>query len=76
MLSAVDRLKIFENIRARVGSDADVLGEYAKAMSTLNGMQTMAEMTPPPMPPQDMTNQPPMPQSGATVPPMGESGIL
>ena len=78
MLSAVERLKIFENIRARVGSDADVLGEYAKAMSTLNGMQTMSEMMPPPpMPPQgqNMANTPPLGQNGMVVPPAGDNGL-
>ena len=77
MLSAVERLKIFENIRARVGSDADVLGEYAKAMSALNGLQTMTEMTPPPtMPPQgqNVTSEPPF-TSGSTTTPLGDAGL-
>jgi hypothetical protein len=47
MATAKERLKIFENIIARVGVDGDVLGEYSKAMSSLNGLQTFQEMTPP-----------------------------
>ena len=35
------------NVIARVGLDGDVLGEYSKAMSTLNGMQSYTEMNPP-----------------------------
>ena len=60
-----DRLRIFENIIGRVGIDGDVLGEYGKAMSTLNGLQTMAEMTPQTsIPPvyQDIENTPQPPQ--------------
>ena len=47
MATAKERLAIFENILARVGVDGDVLGEYSKALSTLNGMQTFQEMQPP-----------------------------
>jgi len=50
MASASERLKIFENIIARVGLDGDVLGEYSKAMSMLNGMQTYQELNPPIVP--------------------------
>ena len=60
-----DRLIIFENIIGRVGIDGDVLGEYGKAMSTLNGLQTMAEMRPPmAIPPtdQNVENTPQLPQ--------------
>jgi hypothetical protein len=50
MASAKERLKIFENVIARVGLDGDVLGEYAKAMSSLNGLQTFNELNPPTAP--------------------------
>ena len=72
-----DRLRIFENIIGRVGIDGDVLGEYGKAMSTLNGLQTMTEMTPPPMPPQgqNMTPTPTTPPNQPQVPPMGQNGL-
>ena len=63
MASAKERLKVFENIIARVGLDGDVLGEYAKAVSTLNGFQSYTEMNPPVITPQQSTvlptNQPP-----------------
>lgn len=75
MASAQERLKVFENIIARVGLDGDVIGEYAKAMSTLNGLQTQMEMTPP-MPPQPQTggSQPLSPQNG-TMSPLGDQGL-
>ena len=47
MATARERLKIFENVIARVGLDGDVLGEYSKAMSSLNGLQTYTELNPP-----------------------------
>ena len=47
MASAAERLKIIENVIARVGLDGDVLGEYSKVMSTLNGLQTFSEINPP-----------------------------
>jgi len=47
MASAKERLTIFENVIARVGMDGDVLGEYSKAMSSLNGLQTFQELNPP-----------------------------
>jgi hypothetical protein len=50
MANAKERLKIFENVIARVGLDGDVLGEYAKAMSSLNGLQTYSELNPPQAP--------------------------
>ena len=77
MATSRDRLSIFENIIARVGLDGPVLEEYSKAMSTLNGLQTMTEMTPPPvMPPQgqNMANTPQLGQNGMAVPPMDMGG--
>ena len=77
MASSRERLSIFENIIARVGLDGPVLEEYSKAMSTLNRLQTMTEMMPPPtMPPQGqmVTNPSPLDQSGMAAPPMGDSG--
>lgn len=72
-----EKLKVFENVMARVGLNGNFLEEYFKGLSTINGLQTMAEMTPPPMPPTtpNMANQPQLDQSGATVPPMGDSGL-
>lgn len=58
MGNAKERLKILENVIARVGLDGDVLGEFAKAMSTLNGLDSFNELNPP-TPPQ---NQPPVQQ--------------
>jgi len=59
MATARERRDIFYNVLARVGMDGDVLGEYAKVMSTLNGLQTYNELNPP---------QPPIPQN---LPPQG-----
>ncbi len=48
-----DRLRIFENVMARVGLSGDFLGEYFKALSSFNGLQSYNELNPsqPPMPP-------------------------
>ena len=46
MVSSKDRLSIFENLLAKHGIE-NVLREYSKAMSALNGLQTYQEMTPP-----------------------------
>ena len=46
MASAKERLSILENVIARVGIE-NALKEYSKAMSSLNGFQTIQEMTPP-----------------------------
>lgn len=80
MASAQDRLKVLENVIARVGLDGDVLGEYSKAMSGLNGLQTMAEMTPPPIAQtpligQNLTSEPQIPLNEGVVPPMGGNGL-
>jgi hypothetical protein len=70
MASATERLKIFENIIARVGLDGDVLGEYSKAMSMINGMQTYNELNPP----QNMASVAPQTALNDTqLPPMGQS---
>lgn len=80
MGQAREKLKVFENVMARVGLNGNFLEEYFKGLSTINGLQTMAEMTPPPMgntiPPngQNVDNIPQTPQNGAIVPPMGDSG--
>lgn len=66
MANARERLKIFENILARVGADGDVLGEYAKAVSTLNGFQSYTEMNPPSPPTQPSTVLPSNPSVGGT----------
>ena len=66
MASAKERRDIFYNIIARVGLDGDVLGEYAKAINTLNGLQTYSEMNPPPIP----QNLPPEQSLGAVSEPI------
>jgi len=73
MINAQERLKIFENIVARVGLDGDVLGEYSKAMSTLNGLQTYNEMNPPTAPLQ--STQAPTGSEIAPPPIPPESGL-
>lgn len=42
-----DRLRIFENVMGRVGLSGDFLGEYFRALSSLNGLQTYSELNPP-----------------------------
>lgn len=41
-----EELTLFENIISRVGIE-NALREYAKAKSSLNGFQSMQELTPP-----------------------------
>ena len=47
MGTATDNYKILQNIIARVGIEGDLHSELAKAMSTLNGLQTYSELNPP-----------------------------
>ena len=63
MASAKERLKVFENILARVGADGDILGEYARAMSSITSLQTIQDMQPPTPTAQNL----PPEQSGNTV---------
>ena len=70
MATARERRDIFYNIIARVGMDGDVLGEFSKAMSTLNGMQTYNELNPP-QPPNMPPEQSGMPPTPSTQPDMG-----
>jgi hypothetical protein len=75
MASAADKIRVFENVMARVGLDGNFLEEYFKGLSTINGMQTMTEMNPP-MPPQPQmgTSAPLSPQNG-TMSPLGDQGL-
>jgi hypothetical protein len=80
MASAKERLRIFENVIARVGLDGDVLGEYSKAMSALNGLQTYNEMNSPVLPTAitgDVSegNMQQIPQNEGTLPPLGDNGL-
>jgi len=72
MANAGERLKIFENVVARVGLDGDVIGEYARAMSALNGLQTYNELNPPMAPSQapqaPMSGQPMMGATSGEMP--------
>lgn len=74
MGKAADKIRILENVIARVGLNGDFLGEYFKGLSAMNGLQTMAEITPPPMA-SNMANSPQLDQSGATLPPTGDNGL-
>ena len=72
MASAAERLKIIENVIARVGLNGDVLGEYSRAMSALNGLQTYNEMNPPTpqnLPPEGSVGT----DTGQITPEMGQS---
>ena len=70
MATAKERRDIFYNVIARVGLDGDVLGEYAKAMNTLSGMQSFNEMNPP-IPPNLPPEQPLGADTGGLEPDMG-----
>lgn len=75
MANASDKIRVFENVMARVGLDGDFLGEYFKGLSAINGLQTMAELTPPPPIASNMADTPQLDQSGATLPPTGDNGL-
>ena len=71
-----EKLRIFENVMARVGLNGDFLGEYFKALSTVNGLQTFNELNKPQpteqtpqgvIPPQPLPNPTP-PESGLNTP--------
>jgi len=73
MGQAREKLRIFENVMARVGLGGDFLGEYFKALSTVNGLQTYNELNPPTAP-----LQPTQAQLGGGVAPTttpAESGL-
>ncbi len=77
MASAADKIRVFENVMARVGLDGDFLGEYFKGLSAINGLQTYAEMNPPQIPtqPPQMSSTPLSPTQGANLPPLGDGGL-
>jgi len=67
-VSTEDRMRLFENVVARVGMSGDVFGEYSKALSTLNGMQSYRDANPPVI----QSNLPPEQQNAsmASEPPL------
>ena len=67
-MTAEERYKVALNIVARVGIDGDVLGEYSKALSSLNSFESLQAMTPPMGAMENMGQ--PMPQETPT--PLGE----
>ena len=72
MATAKERRNIMYNVIARVGLDGDVLGEYSRAMSALNGLQTYNEMNPPTpqnLPPEGLAGT----DTGQITPEMGQS---
>lgn len=75
MATAKERQKILFNVIARVGMDGDVLGEFAKAMSSLNGLQTFNEVNPP-MPPVTSNTAISAPQSANPIPSTNQGTIL
>ena len=68
MATAKERYVIALNILAKVGIDGNLHDEYAKAMSTLHGMQTFNELQPPPMPQQAVTEPQMTPEMGQNTP--------
>ncbi len=77
MATAKERYQIALNVLARTGLNGDFLGEYSKAISTLNGFQTMQDMQNTPMTPPEAPNNPDMglnqPPDGTISPPMDGS---
>ena len=70
MATGEDKLKILENVIGRVGLSGDVLGEFAKALSALNGIQAYNDMNEPTM------SQ--LPAQGQNLPPeqSGNTGFM
>ncbi len=50
-MNATDRLRILNNIVAKVGIEGDIIGELAKVESMINAMD-QGKMIPPPLPPE------------------------
>ena len=73
-----EKLHIYENVMARVGLGGDFLGEYFKALSTLNGLQVYNDLNPPQPP--GAQNIPPQganqPVSAPMTPETGQSTTL
>jgi hypothetical protein len=72
-MKASDKLAIFENVLARVGMEGDILREYHKAISSLNGFTSYQEMQPPPMPQNTAVPSANMPVSPTISPAMGNN---
>ena len=64
-----EQYKIALNILARVGIDGNLQEEHARAISALNGYQSLMEMTPPMPIPQPSTVLPTNQSTGGTIPP-------
>jgi hypothetical protein len=79
MATGQDRLRVFENVMARVGLNGNFLEEYFKALSGINGMQSYNELNPtaPTIPPvtQNASDMGQIPQGGGTLPTLGEGGL-
>lgn len=69
MANARERLTVLENVMARVGLGGDVLSEYSKALSTMSGLDSMAELNTPPMPTTSPITQAQTPSSDTQIPP-------
>lgn len=69
MANAKERLRVLENVMARVGLGGDVLSEYSKALSTMSGLDSMAELNTPPLPPTAMGTEAQTPPSDTQIPP-------
>jgi hypothetical protein len=81
-MNATERLKVIQNVVAKVGIDGDLVGEMSKAMSMLNRFDSYQAMQPPPMAQiiptdnaggiisQEPTQGMPPEQSGLNQPPM------
>jgi hypothetical protein len=68
-MTAQERLKIAENIVARVGLDGDIMGEFARAMAGLNEFDSFQQMAPPPQ--QPMGGVPNIAENGDNMPQEG-----
>lgn len=74
-MTKADELKVAMNIVSRVGLSGDLMGEFSKAMSAINGfnsqeqmmnMQNMAQNTP--VAPPQSTGDPMSPRMGESMP--------
>jgi len=77
MATGRDKLRIFENVVARVGFSGDVVGEFAKALSALNGIQAYNDAIEPTMsqlPPQGQNLPPEQSNNTGFMSPANEMG--
>lgn len=72
-MTANDQYKVALNIIARVGMNGDIIGEFSKAMSTINGLSSQEQMVNMQNMAQNTPTASPQPAGGTMSPEAGQS---